>query len=508
MIKYFRPFIRISAFLRKEVMVVLRQPQLLATLVLGPFLILLIFGIGYRNRARELRTLFVVQQGSPIQGEIEQYATSLGPQLVFAGVTSDQEEALRRLRRGEVDLVTVTPVDALQKIQNSEPAVFTLYHREIDPVQVDYVRYFGQVYMNEVNRRVLVSITEQSQSDATSLEKNLEAARNNANNVEQALRQNDPLTAQVMSARLANNVDAISLVLGGSLGLLSGVEQTIGGQSQTNTAELIANLDSIQNDISQLNQTDSGESRQQQIERAQQVESELGDLESQLEQFTRIDPNVLVQPFRSEAKSVAALEPTPVNFYAPAVIALLIQHLVVSLSALSIVRERNVGTTELFRVSPLSAGEILFGKYISFMVFGALITAVLAVLLVYILNVPMLGTWSNFALVMLSLLFTSLGFGFIISLLSNTDTQAVQSTMILLLASVFFSGFLMSLEMLIPAVRVLSWSLPTTYGIVMLRDIFLRGVAPSWIVLGGLTAIGVALAIVAWLLMRRQVSTR
>ena len=141
------------------------------------------------------------------------------------------------------------------------------------------------------------------------------------------------------------------------------------------------------------------------------------------------------------------------------------------------------------------------------MLFGALITALLAVLMVYVLNVPMLGRWENFALVMASLLFTSLGVGFVISLLSDTDTQAVQATMILLLASVFFSGFIMSLDMLIPAVRALSWALPTTYGIVMLRDIFLRGEPPDLLVLGGLTAIGVALAVIAWWLMRRLVST-
>ena len=39
--------------------------RLILTLVLGPFLILLLFGIGYRNQARDLRTLFVVANGKP-----------------------------------------------------------------------------------------------------------------------------------------------------------------------------------------------------------------------------------------------------------------------------------------------------------------------------------------------------------------------------------------------------------------------------------------------------------
>ena len=65
--------------------------------------------------------------------------------------------------------------------------------------------------------------------------------------------------------------------------------------------------------------------------------------------------------------------------------------------------------------------------------------------------------------------------------------------MIILLASVFFSGFIMSLDMLLPPVRVISWLLPTTYGTLLLRDIALRGTDPNWLLLGGLAAIGLVL---------------
>jgi ABC-2 type transport system permease protein len=108
----FHSIIRISSFLRKEIFEVLRQPRLLLTLVFGPFLILLLFGIGYRNEPRSLRTLFVVQPNSPMESEISKFATSLGPQLIFAGVDTDEEAALQKLRRGEVDVVAVSPPDA------------------------------------------------------------------------------------------------------------------------------------------------------------------------------------------------------------------------------------------------------------------------------------------------------------------------------------------------------------------------------------------------------------
>ena len=51
---FFRGIIRASSFFRKEIFEILRQPRLVATLVLGPFLILFIFGIGYRDQPRSL----------------------------------------------------------------------------------------------------------------------------------------------------------------------------------------------------------------------------------------------------------------------------------------------------------------------------------------------------------------------------------------------------------------------------------------------------------------------
>jgi ABC-2 type transport system permease protein len=108
--------------------------------------------------------------------------------------------------------------------------------------------------------------------------------------------------------------------------------------------------------------------------------------------------------------------------------------------------------------------------------------------------------------VIAALLFTSLGIGFFISIISQTDTQAVQYSMITLLASVFFSGFIMSLNTLWEPVRVISWMLPNTYGTFLLRDIALRGIAPDWTLLGALAAIGLFLVLVSWRLMKRLIT--
>ena len=502
---FFRGIIRSSSFFRKEIFEILRQPRLVATLVLGPFLILFIFGIGYRAQSRTLRTLFVAQTDSAIAAQdIQQYAKSMGALLIFAGVTGNQNEALDRLQRGEVDLVIVEPGDAISTIKNSQQAVFTLYQHEIDPVQVSYINYLGRLFVGEVNLQVLRAFAVQAQKDGVTVHANLQEAHQNVSAMRQAVQSGDEVLAQQKQQELAGNVDVISLVAGASLGLLDSLQQT-NGTNGGNAATVQSVLIDLRQNSNQLGSSTGN--KDERLALLDKIDSDITDLDAGLTEFQSIDPSVIVSPFRSETKSVANVQLSISDFFAPAVLALLLQHLAVTFAALSIVRERNVGTMELFRVSPLSAGEALFGKYISYMLFGGVIAAILSALLFFALHMPMLGNWWYFTLVTAAILFTSLGIGFVISIVSQTDSQAVQYSMIVLLASVFFSGFIMSLEMLWLPVRVISWLLPTTYGTLLLRDIGLRGIDPNWMLLGGLTAIGLVLMLISWLLMRRLIAS-
>jgi len=501
---FFRGMIRASSFFRKEIFEILRQPRLVATLVLGPFLILFIFGIGYRAQSRALRTLFVAQPNSTLAQDIQQNQKSMGSSLIYAGVTGDQNEALDRLNRGQVDLVIVEPRDAYNTIKNNQQAIFTLYHHEIDPVQVSYVNYLGWLYADVVNQQVLRSFAVQGQKDAANLHNNLQEAHQNVSAMRQAVQSGDETLAQQKQQGLSSNVDAVSLAVGASLGLLDSIQQTK-GTNGGNADPVMSTLTDLRQNTNQL--SDSPGTKDGRLARLDKIDKDLTDLDGKLAEFQSIDPSIIVSPFRSETKSVANVQPSISDFFAPAVLALLLQHLAVTFAALSIVRERNVVTMELFRVSPLSAAEALFGKYISYMLFGGVIAAILSALLVFALHVPMLGNWWHFALVIAAVLFTSLGIGFAISIVSQTDSQAVQYSMIILLASVFFSGFIMSLDMLWVPVRVISWLLPTTYGTLLLRDIALRGIDPNWGLLGGLIAIGLVLMLISWRLMRRLISS-
>ena len=116
-------------------------------------------------------------------------------------------------------------------------------------------------------------------------------------------------------------------------------------------------------------------------------------------------------------------------YYAPGVLALLVQHTAVSLSALALVRERMMGAFELFRVSPANMVQLLIGKYLGYTVFIALASVALAAAM-RLLGVPLLGNWFLFVILLLLLTVASLGVGFLISTVAGSDSQAIQFAMI------------------------------------------------------------------------------
>ncbi len=503
------PLVQSSAFFRKELAEVLRQPRLILSLILGPFLILLLFGIGYRNQPRPVRTLFVADPTGPLAKQIEGYASTISPQLIYAGVTGDQNQAMAQLRQGTVDLVAVAPENAYQTVRSNHQAIFALYHNEIDPSQSSYISYLGQLYVDEVNRRVISTLAGQGQSQAASVQQDLTAARDNAQAMKTAIQAGDAAAVLASQQKLQTNVSTLTVALGASLGLLNGIQQNVGGSGDPNTTVLPQNLlQDLQQNTNQAADPANVADTAGQVSRIDKILADIDRLNQEITDFRSISPVILVRPFGVDTHTISTVEITALDFFTPAVIALLLQHIAITISALSIVRERRSGAMELFRVSPVSSLEIIIGKYVSYMLFGAVIAAILAALIYFGLKAPMLGSWVNFAVVILALLFASLGFGLVISITADNESQAVQLAMITLLLSVFFSGFIMDLRYFWPPVRIVSYLLPATYGINLLQNVMLRGSAVGGVMIGGLFAIGIAAFLLAWVLMRRSMSRR
>jgi ABC-2 type transport system permease protein len=429
----FKFLIRISSFLRKEFVEILRQPRLILTLVFGPFLIMFLFGLAYPEQSRPLRTLFVADPNTASE-QVSLFAVSPNPAIINLGVENNKDQALARLARNETDLVVIIPPNALETIQSNKQAEFLIYHNEVDPFQAGYVQSIARIYVDEINRRVLQNVTEQGQGDAESVQPSVEDALAKTKAIRETLPPGD-----------------------------------------ANTAAQVADL-----------------------------EQDLTTINENLTTFRSLGSGVLVSPFTSKTSGLSEVTFTPTGFFAPAVIILLLQHLSITFAALSIVRERRSGIMELFRVAPITALETLLGKFLSYLFFEAVLAAAITALAVSVLGIPMLGQWEYYAAALIVVILTSLALGFLISLISQTDTQAVQYSMLVLLASIFFSGFFLDLRLMWKPITVVAWSLPATYGIQMLHDIMLRGELPRQIIFLGLSAIGIGLFLFDWLLLRRH----
>jgi ABC-2 type transport system permease protein len=497
----------VSAFFRKEWAEILRQPRLILTLILGPFLILFLFGIGYRNQARPVRTVFVAPENSTMRASIQQYASTLGSDLIFEGFAVDKNQALQMLANGQVDMVVVPPTNVDSLIRNNQQATFTLYDNEIDPAQVSYIQYLGTAYIDEVNRRVLSQFASQAQTNTKDLPTQIQQARANDQAMKNALVAGDMATAQARQQDLNNNLGVIAATLT-SRAIFAKVIQSETGAStgQDNLSQLAASLNQLQSvPNTGGNANLNSVAAQQDIQRLDKTDQQLAQLQSQLQQFQSISPNVLVSPFRSETRSIAPLSNvSPVIFFTPAVVALLVQHMAVTFGSLSIVRERLSGTMELFRVSPISPFETLLGKYLSYMSLGFLLSGILLLLIYYALGVPFLGGWLNVIWVTLALLFVSLGIGFFISLIAQNESQAVQLAMISLLISVFFSGMFLDLRYLAKPVQIVSFLTPATYGRLLYQDIMLRGDGIVPLYIAGLIFIGLFFFLLSLRRLRKE----
>ena len=220
----------------------------------------------------------------------------------------------------------------------------------------------------------------------------------------------------------------------------------------------------------------------------------------------QVPPEVIAAPTHAELVNIAPVVPTVIGFFGPAVLALILQHMAVTLIALSVVRDRTSGVIEVFRVSPVSAWEVVAGKILGFAFLCAAIALVSLLLLIFGLGVPMLGSPAVLAGVVALLIIASLGLGLLISIVSDSERQAVQLSLLVLLASVFFSGFVLPISEFTAPVRAGAYLIPVTNGIGLIQDVMLRGeIREPWQAML-LAAIGLVLLLACWLLLRRNMT--
>lgn len=388
----FKTLTRILAIVGKELVEVVRRPGALLSLILGPFLIMAIFGIGYSGYRRPLATVIVVPEGSGLPTDVASYSELSGTGLEIVDVTTDPASADARLHARSIDVILVAPSNVEDLFREGRQSVISVRVNVTDPVDQNYTVFLARGLEREVNRIIIERVAEEG--------------------LTYALQAGADLAAQIPAS-------------------------------------------------------------------------------------------VVAAPTKAEIQNIAPSQPGVVQFFGTAVLALILQHMAATLVALSVVRERTTGLFELFRVSPISTAELVIGKLLAFGIFAGAIAMATLVLLVAAFGVPMLGDPALLALVVGLLVLASLGLGLLIAAISDSERQAVQLSLLLLLASVFFSGFVMGTDEFTEPVRSLTAILPVTHGIKLVGEVMLRGTADGYVTIAALGGLAVVFIGAAWLLLRR-----
>lgn len=163
------------------------------------------------------------------------------------------------------------------------------------------------------------------------------------------------------------------------------------------------------------------------------------------------------------------------NFFVPGIIGVAIQLSLTMLVAFAIVREREIGTLEQLMVSPATRLALLLGKVVPYVIFAFMEMGILMVVMRFVFGIRMQGSpWLLFSLSGLFAL-AVIGIGLLISALAKNQVQATQMAIATLLPSIFFSGFIYPRETMPLFFFMLSYLLPLTYFLDILRGIILRG---------------------------------
>ncbi len=183
------------------------------------------------------------------------------------------------------------------------------------------------------------------------------------------------------------------------------------------------------------------------------------------------------------------------DYFVPGVVVNIIGLVTVMLTAMAIVREKEIGTMEQLMVTPLRPVEIMLGKTLPFALIGIGEVALVTGAALVVFGIPFRGKPVFLLLCAALFLLTTLGAGLLISTLSGTQQQAMMGSFFFFLPTFMLSGFAFPIRNMPEAVQWLTLLNPVRYFIEIVRGIFLKGIGPEvlWPQMLAMTLFGIAM---------------
>lgn len=193
-------------------------------------------------------------------------------------------------------------------------------------------------------------------------------------------------------------------------------------------------------------------------------------------------------------------------YFLPGIVALLTFVVAMALTALSVAREREIGTYEQLLITPLSPTEIMVGKSVPALLIGFAEGAAIAAVAALWFQVPLRGALWLLAVALLLFLLSSIAVGLMLSSVARTQQQAIFGAFLFVVPAVILSGFSTPIANMPDWVQTLTLINPMRYFLVVVRGVFLEDIplAHAQHQLWPMAAIAAAALAVGVLMFRRR----
>ncbi|MBI4866854.1 MAG: ABC transporter permease [Candidatus Wallbacteria bacterium] len=170
-----------------------------------------------------------------------------------------------------------------------------------------------------------------------------------------------------------------------------------------------------------------------------------------------------------------------VNYMVPGIIGVLLLQLTIVVTAMAVVKEKELGTIEQLMVSPIRPAEFIIGKTLPY-AFLCWVDMILILVLSYILfGVEVKGSLPLLLVLATDFLFAGLGLGLLVSTVSDTQQEAILTSIFIYLPSILLSGFIFPIESMPFPIQLITFVIPLRYFLVILRGVIVKGIGLEYL---------------------------
>ena len=149
------------------------------------------------------------------------------------------------------------------------------------------------------------------------------------------------------------------------------------------------------------------------------------------------------------------------------------------ITALSIARERELGTFDQLLVSPASTLEIILSKSLPALVISTLLALLMISMAIWFFHIPFTGSFGLLLIGLILFILSAVGIGLVISAISMTQQQAILGGFVIGVPTVLISGFATPVENMPLLLQWLSQAIPLTHFLVIIEGCFLKAMPPQ-----------------------------